>query len=173
MLGDDHSGSGKLTALMPGRVVAPLVQAGQAVQAGQPVAVTEAMKWNTRSTHPPMASSPKSCALWAIRCRRAPSCCASRPPPEDPYGDNPCCPPKSNSDVGPRDGLQNEATPIATEHKIELIHRLQAAGLREIEATSFVSPKWVPQMGDNSAVMAGIQRQAGVRYSVLTPNEGL
>ncbi len=73
-------------------------------------------------------------------------------------------------DVGPRDGLQNEAQPIATEHKIELIHRLQAAGLREIEATSFVSPKWVPQMGDNSAVMAGIQRQAGVRYSVLTPN---
>lgn len=73
-------------------------------------------------------------------------------------------------DVGPRDGLQNEAQPIATEHKIELIHRLQAAGLREIEATSFVSPKWVPQMGDNSAVMAGIQRQSGVRYSVLTPN---
>lgn len=73
-------------------------------------------------------------------------------------------------DVGPRDGLQNEATPIATEHKVELIHRLQAAGLREIEATSYVSPKWVPQMGDNSAVMAAIQRQAGVRYSVLTPN---
>ena len=73
-------------------------------------------------------------------------------------------------DVGPRDGLQNEAQPIATEHKIELIHRLQAAGLREIEVTSFVSPKWVPQMGDNSAVMAGLQRQAGVRYSVLTPN---
>ena len=73
-------------------------------------------------------------------------------------------------DVGPRDGLQNEAQPIATEHKIELIHRLQAAGLREIEVTSFVSPKWVPQMGDNSAVMAGIQRQSGVRYSVLTPN---
>ena len=73
-------------------------------------------------------------------------------------------------DVGPRDGLQNEAQPIPTEHKIALIHRLQAAGLREIEATSFVSPKWVPQMGDNSAVMAGIQRQSGVRYSVLTPN---
>ena len=73
-------------------------------------------------------------------------------------------------EVGPRDGLQNEAAPVATEHKIELVHRLQAAGLREIEVTSFVSPKWVPQMGDNSAVMAGIQRRAGVRYSVLTPN---
>ena len=56
-------------------------------------------------------------------------------------------------EVGPRDGLQNEAAPVATEHKIELVHRLQAAGLREIEVTSFVSPKWVPQMGDNSAVM--------------------
>jgi hydroxymethylglutaryl-CoA lyase len=73
-------------------------------------------------------------------------------------------------DVGPRDGLQNEAQPVATEHKVELVHRLQAAGLREIEVTSFVSPKWVPQMADNAAVMAGLQREAGVRYSVLTPN---
>ncbi len=73
-------------------------------------------------------------------------------------------------EVGPRDGLQNEAQPVAAAHKIELVHRLQAAGCREIEATSFVSPKWVPQLADNAAVMAGIQRQAGVRYSVLTPN---
>jgi hydroxymethylglutaryl-CoA lyase len=73
-------------------------------------------------------------------------------------------------EVGPRDGLQNEAEPVSTSHKVELIHRLQAAGCREIETTSFVSPKWVPQMADNAAVMAGIRRQAGVRYSVLTPN---
>jgi hydroxymethylglutaryl-CoA lyase len=73
-------------------------------------------------------------------------------------------------EVGPRDGLQNEADPVATSDKIALVHRLQAAGLREIEVTSFVSPKWVPQMADNAAVMAGIARQAGVRYSVLTPN---
>ena len=73
-------------------------------------------------------------------------------------------------EVGPRDGLQNEAMPVDTAHKIELVHRLQAAGLREIEVTSFVSPKWVPQMGDNSAVMAGLERRGGVRYSVLTPN---
>jgi hydroxymethylglutaryl-CoA lyase len=73
-------------------------------------------------------------------------------------------------EVGPRDGLQNEAQPVSTAQKVELIHRLQAAGCREIEATSFVSPKWVPQMADNAAVMAGIQRQPGVRYSVLTPN---
>ena len=73
-------------------------------------------------------------------------------------------------DVGPRDGLQNEKQPVDAAHKIELVHRLQAAGLREIEVTSFVSPKWVPQMADNAEVMAGLQRQAGVRYSVLTPN---
>ncbi|KNZ30980.1 MAG: hydroxymethylglutaryl-CoA lyase [Methylibium sp. NZG] len=73
-------------------------------------------------------------------------------------------------DVGPRDGLQNEKQPVDTAHKVALVHRLQAAGLREIEVTSFVSPKWVPQMADNAAVMAAIERRPGVRYSVLTPN---
>ena len=73
-------------------------------------------------------------------------------------------------DVGPRDGLQNETQPVATAHKVELVRRLQAAGLREIEVTSFVSPKWVPQMADNAQVMAGIERPAGVRHSVLVPN---
>ena len=73
-------------------------------------------------------------------------------------------------DVGPRDGLQNEKEPVPAAVKIELVHRLQQAGLTEIEVTSFVSPKWVPQMADNAQVMAGIARQLGVRYSVLTPN---
>jgi hydroxymethylglutaryl-CoA lyase len=73
-------------------------------------------------------------------------------------------------EVGPRDGLQNEAQPVPAAHKIELVHRLQAAGCREIEVTSFVSPKWVPQMADNAEVMAGIRRRPGVRWSVLTPN---
>jgi hydroxymethylglutaryl-CoA lyase len=73
-------------------------------------------------------------------------------------------------DVGPRDGLQNEKQPVPAAVKVELVHRLQAAGLKNIEVTSFVSPKWVPQMADNAEVMAGIQRQPGVRYSVLTPN---
>ena len=73
-------------------------------------------------------------------------------------------------DVGARDGLQNEKIYVPAAVKIELIHRLQAAGVREIEATSFVSPKWVPQMADASEVMAGIARASGVRYSVLTPN---
>ena len=73
-------------------------------------------------------------------------------------------------DVGPRDGLQNEKTPVPAEVKISLVHRLQDAGLQEIEVTSYVSPKWVPQMADNHAVMSGMERRAGVRYSVLTPN---
>jgi hydroxymethylglutaryl-CoA lyase len=73
-------------------------------------------------------------------------------------------------DVGPRDGLQNEKQPVPAAIKIELVHRLQDAGLTEIEVTSFVSPKWVPQMADAASVMAGLQRKAGVRYSVLTPN---
>ncbi|MCU0929604.1 MAG: hydroxymethylglutaryl-CoA lyase [Burkholderiaceae bacterium] len=73
-------------------------------------------------------------------------------------------------EVGPRDGLQNEKQPVDAAHKIELVHRLQAAGLREIEVTSYVSPKWVPQMADNAQVMAGIRRAPGVRYSVLVPN---
>jgi hydroxymethylglutaryl-CoA lyase len=73
-------------------------------------------------------------------------------------------------DVGPRDGLQNEKQPVSAATKIELVHRLQDAGLTEIEVTSFVSPKWVPQMADNAEVMAGIHRNPGVRYSVLTPN---
>ena len=74
------------------------------------------------------------------------------------------------SDVGPRDGLQNEPTPVPAAVKIALVHRLQAAGLKEIEVTSFVSPKWVPQMADAAQVMAGITRRPGVRYAVLTPN---
>jgi hydroxymethylglutaryl-CoA lyase len=73
-------------------------------------------------------------------------------------------------DVGPRDGLQNEKLPVPAAIKIELVERLQDAGLKNIEVTSYVSPKWVPQMADNAEVMAGIQRQPGVRYSVLTPN---
>ena len=73
-------------------------------------------------------------------------------------------------DVGPRDGLQNEKTPVPAAVKIELVHRLQQAGLKEIEVTSYVSPKWVPQMADNHEVMGGITRQSGVAYSVLTPN---
>jgi len=73
-------------------------------------------------------------------------------------------------DVGPRDGLQNEAREVATAVKIGLIDRLAAAGLTAIEAGSFVSPKWVPQMADSAAVFAGIDRKSGVVYSALTPN---
>jgi hydroxymethylglutaryl-CoA lyase len=74
-------------------------------------------------------------------------------------------------EVGPRDGLQNEKAMVSTADKIELIDRLTATGLRSIEATSFVSPKWVPQLADAAEVFAGIQRAPGVSYPVLVPNE--
>jgi hydroxymethylglutaryl-CoA lyase len=73
-------------------------------------------------------------------------------------------------EVGPRDGLQNEKTFVTTADKITLIEKLAACGLPVVEATSFVSPKWVPQMQDASAVMAGLSRRAGVQYPVLVPN---
>lgn len=73
-------------------------------------------------------------------------------------------------EVGPRDGLQNEKQIVTAEDKIELINRLGTTGLSVIEATSFVSPKWVPQMGDNREVMQGIERKSGINYPVLTPN---
>ncbi len=73
-------------------------------------------------------------------------------------------------EVGPRDGLQNEPATVPTDVKIALIDRLSGAGFPAVEATAFVSPKWVPQMADAAAVMAGIRRQPGVRYPVLTPN---
>jgi len=73
-------------------------------------------------------------------------------------------------EVGPRDGLQNEKRAIAVEDKIALVDCLSGAGFRRIEVASFVSPKWVPQMADSGAVLAGITRAPGVRYAALTPN---
>ncbi len=73
-------------------------------------------------------------------------------------------------EVGPRDGLQNEKQPVSVATKIELIDRLSATGLPVVEAASFVSPKWVPQMAGSAEVMAGITRHKGTQYPVLTPN---
>jgi len=73
-------------------------------------------------------------------------------------------------EVGPRDGLQNEKTAISTDDKVKLVDLLSQTGLNKIEVTSFVSPKWVPQMADAPDVMARINRPAGVKFSVLTPN---
>jgi hydroxymethylglutaryl-CoA lyase len=73
-------------------------------------------------------------------------------------------------EVGPRDGLQNEATNVPTAIKIELIEKLAEAGLPAVEATAFVSPQWVPQMADNAQVFAGIRKKPGVAYPVLVPN---
>ena len=73
-------------------------------------------------------------------------------------------------EMGPRDGLQNEKQELATKVKLELIERLGAAGLPAIEATAFVSPKWIPQMADHAEVLERIRRRPGVDYPVLTPN---
>lgn len=73
-------------------------------------------------------------------------------------------------EVGPRDGLQNEKPAVASEDKIALIDRLSAAGLPAVEATSFVSPRWIPQLGDAETVFAGIQKREGTDYPVLVPN---
>ncbi|MEO1460428.1 MAG: hydroxymethylglutaryl-CoA lyase, partial [Pseudomonadota bacterium] len=73
-------------------------------------------------------------------------------------------------EVGPRDGLQNEPRPIGTDQKIALVDALSACGFARIEAASFVNPKAVPQMADGAAVMAGIARRSGTRYTALTPN---
>jgi hydroxymethylglutaryl-CoA lyase len=73
-------------------------------------------------------------------------------------------------EVGPRDGLQNEKSPVSTEVKVDLINRLSAAGFANIEATSFVSPKWVPQLADANQVMERISRRSWVTYSALAPN---
>src|SRR5918999_4694326 len=73
-------------------------------------------------------------------------------------------------EVGPRDGLQNEPAEVPTAIKVELIERLADAGLPAVEATAFVSPKWIPQMADHTEVMERIRRKPGVCYPVLTPN---
>jgi hydroxymethylglutaryl-CoA lyase len=73
-------------------------------------------------------------------------------------------------EVGPRDGLQNEPKNVPARVKVELVRQLVDAGLRSIEATSFVSPKWVPQMADAAEVMAGVEKKAGLAYPVLVPN---
>jgi len=73
-------------------------------------------------------------------------------------------------EVGPRDGLQNEAARISTPDKIAFVNRLSLGGLHEIEVSAFVSPKWIPQLDDAGEVFAGITRQPGVRYSALVPN---
>ena len=73
-------------------------------------------------------------------------------------------------EVGPRDGLQNEPQPVATQVKVELIERLVQAGLRKIEAAAFVSPRWVPQMADGAEVLSRVPRRAGIVYAALVPN---
>ncbi len=77
----------------------------------------------------------------------------------------------SITEVGPRDGLQNQSVPISTEKKIELINALSQTGIKTIEASAFVHPKWIPQLSDADEVFAGITRVNGVKYTALVPNE--
>ena len=74
-------------------------------------------------------------------------------------------------EVGPRDGLQDESRYVPAETKLKLIHKLADCGLPVIEVTSFVSPRWVPQLADAEEIMAGLERKPGVHYPVLVPNE--
>src|SRR4051812_29174939 len=75
------------------------------------------------------------------------------------------------TEVGPRDGLQNEARAISVDDKVQFVDLLSSCGFAEIEVSSFVSPKWVPQLGDATEVFARITRKPGVVYSALVPNE--
>jgi pyruvate/2-oxoglutarate dehydrogenase complex dihydrolipoamide acyltransferase (E2) component len=147
---------------MPGKVIAFLAKPGERVQRGQALAVMEAMKMEHTINAPrdgvvqellygvgdQVAEGGELLRLTQNamgpprRGRHAPVSCAHHEPHTVSQ--------VTLVEVGPRDGLQNEAQPVDTAHKVELIHRLQAAGCREIEATSFVSPKWVPQMADNA-----------------------
>ncbi|KAL6595438.1 hypothetical protein ACP70R_047778 [Stipagrostis hirtigluma subsp. patula] len=108
---------------------------------------------------------------WLLRCRNADSSCNDvelRDLPRKVLSDLPRF--VKIVEVGPRDGLQNEKGNVPTSVKIQLIHKLVAAGLSVVEATSFVSPKWVPQLADAKDVLTGIPRVPNVRFPVLTPN---
>ncbi|CAL5098420.1 unnamed protein product [Urochloa decumbens] len=108
---------------------------------------------------------------WHPQCRQADSSCDAvelRDLPRKVMWDLPSF--VKIVEVGPRDGLQNEKGNVPTSVKIQLIHKLVAAGLSVVEATSFVSPKWVPQLADAKEVLKGIQQVPDVRYPVLTPN---
>ncbi|XP_062197995.1 uncharacterized protein LOC133900776 [Phragmites australis] len=109
--------------------------------------------------------------LWHLQCRNADSSCDGvelRDLPRKVLRDLPRF--VKIVEVGPRDGLQNEKNNVPTSVKIQLIHKLVAAGLSVVEATSFVSPKWVPQLADAKEVLEGIQQVPDVQYPVLTPN---
>jgi isopropylmalate/homocitrate/citramalate synthase len=112
-----------------------------------------------------------SCSLPAIKSRKALNCCASILKTCGTRENNMALPHRVRIvEVGPRDGLQNESQIVPTSTKSEFIKRLAAAGLQTIEATAFVSPKWIPQMADHAELMRSLPRKQGVTYPVLVPN---
>ena len=161
-------GASVLTAPMPGRVIA--VRAPRAtVRAGEPVVVIEAMKMEhavaapiegtRRARDGARGRAGRARRPWSPRSSPAIGILIGHDRDVRIY------------EVGPRDGLQNEAAPISTDAKLRFIDLLADAGLREIEATSFVSPRAVPQLADADELMARLERRPGVRYPVLVPNE--
>jgi biotin carboxyl carrier protein len=173
---DDEAGHpGHLAAPMSGTVVAVMVKPGDSVEKGAPLVVLEAMKMEHTIAAP--AAGVVVAVNYGVGDRVAEG--ADLVDVEDPAGRQgrgamnvrPELPRAVRlCEVGPRDGLQNEKAMVPTDVKVALIDMLTDAGLPAIEATSFVSPKWVPQMADAADVMARIARKAGVRYPVLTPN---
>ena len=153
---------------MPGRVVAVHVKAGDRVEPGQALMVLEGMKMEY--TVKAAVAGVIEKVLHADRRHGGCGCAARAHQSRDPLMANL---PKSVKivEVGPRDGLQNEKAIIPAAAKIEFIDRLSETGLKTIEATSFVSPKWIPQLADAEEVFKGIAKKPGVAYPVLVPNE--
>ena len=171
---EDDVGDDRVVAPMPGFVKQVRVTAGAAVVKGQALVVMEAMKMeltlgSRQGRHHRERGRERRRS--GERRRRSSGAEGRRgviampnPSSEIP-GER-----VTIVEMSPRDGLQNETAPIETRDKIALIDRLSACGFTRIEVTSFVSPKWVPQLADAEQVMAGIRREAGVRYAALTPN---
>ncbi|KAG1651228.1 Hydroxymethylglutaryl-CoA lyase, mitochondrial [Nymphon striatum] len=153
---ENEGQAGGLVAPMPGAVVAVEVNVGDEVKEGDALVVVEAMKME----HSILA--PKDGTVKEIYYGVGDQV-------ED--GDELFITHKSKIvEVGARDGLQNESTPVSVEVKISLIEKLADAGLPVVEAASFVSPKWVPQMAGSAEVFTGIKQKANTNYPVLVPN---
>lgn len=152
-----------MMAPMPATVVKVLVEPGQAITEGMTILVLEAMKMELPIRAPRGRGSPGRLRAGRSRParRRAGGTGVSRP----------TLPRRVTIvEVGPRDGLQNEAGVVPTAAKVAFVDALSVAGLPVIEVSAFVSPKWVPQMADAADVFRGIARREGIRYTALVPN---
>jgi len=155
---------------MTGKVVAIRVGAGETIEEGTVLVVLEAMKMEYRLTAPRAGVVEKiQCAEGELVDLGRRSSRSSSSPRRRPHDGSALM--IRIVEVGPRDGLQNEPRLLPTTAKIAFVDALSATGVAEIEASAFVSPRWVPQLADAEAVFAGIARRPGVVYSALVPNE--